>query len=155
MIVAADHMTDSHVPIIHDNRQHIGRRSVRAQQHHVVQLGIGHRDAPLNRVLNCRFPLERRLEANHGIDAGRCIGRIAVTPAAVIEPRLTGGARPFAHFGQLLRAAEAIVGLAFGQQGFRAFHVAVGASGLVDRLAVPIQTQPCKSIQNGADCILG
>ena len=48
MIVAADHVGDAHVMVVHHDRQHVSRRSVGAQQHHVVELRIGDRHLALD-----------------------------------------------------------------------------------------------------------
>ena len=52
MVVAADHMGDAHVMIIDNNRQHVGWRSVGAQDDHVVKLLVLYRDGALYRILD-------------------------------------------------------------------------------------------------------
>ena len=37
VVVAPDGMGDSHVVVVHDHREHVGRRAVGAQQYHVVE----------------------------------------------------------------------------------------------------------------------
>ena len=52
MVVAANDMGDPHVMIIDHDGEHIGRRSVGAQQHHVIKLGILHRHITLHRIVD-------------------------------------------------------------------------------------------------------
>ncbi len=52
MVVAADHVGDAHVVIVDDDRQHVGRRAVRAEQHEIVDLAVLDRDPPLDLVLD-------------------------------------------------------------------------------------------------------
>ena len=40
MVVAADHMGHAHVMIVNHHRQHVGRRAVRTQQDHVIELRV-------------------------------------------------------------------------------------------------------------------
>ena len=61
VIVAPDHMGHAHVVIIHHDRQHVGRGSVAAQQHHVVQLIIGHADRALHGVVDAVCGALRRI----------------------------------------------------------------------------------------------
>ena len=46
VIVAADHVRDAHVVIVDHDREHVGRRAVRAQQDEIVELGIVDGDRP-------------------------------------------------------------------------------------------------------------
>ena len=64
MVVAADHMGDSHVVVVDDDREIVGGRAVRAQDDQIVELGIGDRDLALNEVADGRGTLLRRAQAD-------------------------------------------------------------------------------------------
>jgi len=65
MIVAANDLRDAHVVIVDDDREHVGRRPVRAQQHEIVDVLVGKHDAPLHGVVDDGLALARRLEPDH------------------------------------------------------------------------------------------
>ena len=90
MVVAADDMGDAHVVIVDDDREHVGRRAVRAEQDQVVELAVAHRDPALDAIVDHRLALARRLEPD---DEGRvgAASRRRVAPAAVDAGR--AGAR--------------------------------------------------------------
>ena len=48
MIVAADDVGDAHVVIVDHDRQHVGRRAVRAEQDEIVELAVLHGDPALD-----------------------------------------------------------------------------------------------------------
>jgi hypothetical protein len=52
MVIAADHMGHAHIVIVHHHGQHIGRRTVRAQNDEIVQLNVLNRDAALNQIVD-------------------------------------------------------------------------------------------------------
>ena len=64
MVVAADHVGDAHVVIVDDDREHVGRRSVRAEQDEIVELGILDGDPALDAVVDDGLALARRLQAD-------------------------------------------------------------------------------------------
>jgi hypothetical protein len=80
----------AHVVVVDHHRQHVGRRAIGAQQDHVVELRVLDRDLALHGVLDHGLAALRRLEADHRIDAGWRVLRIAVAPAAVIAHRHAG-----------------------------------------------------------------
>ena len=61
MVVAADDVGDAHVVVVDHDGQHVGRRAVRAQQHEVVEILVLPDHAALDRVLDHRLALRRRL----------------------------------------------------------------------------------------------
>ena len=60
MVVAADDMGDAHVVIVDDDGQHVGRRAVRAQQDHVVEILVREHDAALHAVVDHGLAVARR-----------------------------------------------------------------------------------------------
>ena len=155
MVVAADHVGDFHVVIVDHDREHVGRRPVGAQQHHVVELVVGHRDLALDQVVEHGLTAARRLEADDRRHARRRLGRVAVAPASVVEHPPPLGARPLAQFLQFLGRAVAVVGLARLDQAARDLGVVGGAGELMHRLAVPVELEPAQAVEDGVDRRLG
>ncbi len=151
VIVAANDVRDGHVMIVDHDREHVGRGSVRAQQHEVVEILVLPDHAALDLVVDHGFSGLGRLETDHRFDVGRSFGGRAVAPAAVVAHgaplRLRGGS----HLLKLLLAGIAIVGIAVGQQLFGDFTVTRGARELIDGLAIPIDAEPLQAVDNGAD----
>ena len=86
MVVAADHVGDAHVVIVDDHREHVGRRSVGAQQDEIVELGVLDRHPALDPVLDHRLAFARRLEADDERLVALLVGHVA--PRAVDPERL-------------------------------------------------------------------
>ena len=109
VIVAPDDVADRHVVVVHDHREHVGGRAVRAQQHHVVELLVGKAHGALHPILDHRLAMARGPEPDHRGYARRRSGRaeIAATPVVTGGPAL--GARALTHQGELLRRAVAVV----------------------------------------------
>ncbi len=110
MVVAAHDVGDAHVVIVDDDGEHVGRRAVGAQKHHVVELRVLEMDIALHDVAHDRLAFARRLEAHHGLDARRRFLRIAVAPAPVIADGPPLGARLGPHLLELGRRGIAMVG---------------------------------------------
>ena len=155
MIVAADDVGDAHVVVVDHDREHVGRRAVRAQQHEVVEVLVLPHHPALHLVLDHGLARERRLEPDHRLDAGRRVGRVAVAPAPVIELGAAFAARLFAHLGELFGAGIAVIGTAGGQQRLGHLAVARRARELVDRVAVPLDAEPGEPVEDGGDRRLG
>ena len=117
VVVAADHVGDAHVDVVDHHRQHVGRRAVAAQQHHVVELLVGDLDLALHQVLDHGLAGLRRLQPDHGRHARRRLGsgrgRASGRRSASAGPA-SRCSRP--HRVQLLGRGVAVIGLALGQQ---------------------------------------
>ena len=96
-------------------------------------------------------PVSGALQADHRLDAGRRLGRVAVAPAPVIELGAALAAGRLAHLGEFLRAGVAAIGLAGGEQLLGDLAVARGARELEDDLAVPGEPQPGQAVEDGGD----
>ena len=64
MVVAADHVGDAHVVIVDHHRKHVGRRSIRAEQDEIVDLGILDGDPTLHLVVDNGLALAGSFKAN-------------------------------------------------------------------------------------------
>ena len=60
-------MRDVHVDVIHHDAEVVGRHAVGAQQHQVVELGIGEFDRSLDEIVPRHRALFRRAETDYGL----------------------------------------------------------------------------------------
>ena len=74
MVVAADDVGHAHVVVVDDDREHVGRRAVGAQQHEVVELGVLDRHRALHPVVDRRRAVARRLQADDEGLVGGAVG---------------------------------------------------------------------------------
>ena len=81
--------------------------------------------------------------------------RVAIAPGAVVAHRAALGARLLAHRLELGGGAEAIIGLALGEQLPRDLGVARELLRLEDDLAVPIEFKPAHAVDDRVDRFLG
>ena len=151
MIVAANDLRDAHVVIVDDDRQHVGRRAVGAQQNEIVEILVLEDDASLHGVLDDRLAVLGRLDAHDIGRAGGRLGGVAIAPAAVVAPGALFRLGLLAHLLEFLRGGVAAIGAALRQQRFGDLGMARGARGLVDDLAVPIEAEPLQPVDDGVD----
>ena len=150
MVVAADHVRDLHVPVVHHHAEIVGGVAVGAHDDQVVELGVLEHHVALDQVLDDRAAEFRILEADDGGRAGRRFLLLgAMAAAAVVARLLLAGLLGRAHFVELLLAAVAAIGRALGQHVARDFAVTVVALGLEDRLFVGGQAQPLHALEDG------
>ena len=161
MVVAAQHVGDSHIVVVDNNGQHVGRGAVAAQQHEIVKLLVLYGDFALDVVDQRRFAFKRRFQPYNRIDAGWCLGGGAVAPHAVVPHRLAGSLGLFAHGLEFFGRAVAVIGPALGDQLLCHLRVPVKLGRLIDRLLVAEQAKPCKTVKNrlhgfrGGACFVG
>ena len=154
VIVAADHMGDAHVVVVHHHRQHVGRRAICAQQDVVVDLFVSDRHAALNLILDRRFAVLGHLQAD-GKGRALLVGsRLAVAPAAVIAHRLLVGALLCAHRLELFGRGVAFVGVPMGEKNVRDFGVPLGPLRLEHRLLVKGEAEPVEPFDDLVDRVL-
>ena len=70
VVVAADDVGDAHVVVVDHDRQHVGRRSVGAQQHEIVEVLVLEDHAALDLILDDGLAVERRPQADGGLQPG-------------------------------------------------------------------------------------
>ena len=155
MVVAADDVRDAHVAVVDDRGEVVAGHAVRAHDDEVAD-GVGaHRDAAADNVVD-DYLAARHVKAQGGGFAVReappDILRCQPEAAAVVARRPPLRQRRGARFGQAFLRAEAVVGMAAGQQplsrravALQAFALSVGCAGasLVGPL-VPVQPQPAQ-----------
>src|SRR6202042_3555984 len=103
---------------------------------------VGEDDLALHFVVDDRLALLARAQTDHGLDACRRFGRIAVAPAAVVTHRLALETGLLAHLLQLSHAGVTAIGAARGEQLLGDLAMALCTLKLADRLAVPVQAEP-------------
>ena len=121
VVIAADHMGDAHIVIIHNHGMQIGGRAIAAQDDHVIQFAIGDAHFALHQIRNHGLAFQRCLDANGEGLARLFRARLTVPPAAIIARWATFRCSAFAHFGQFFRRRPAAIGLAHRQQRLRDF----------------------------------
>ena len=141
VVVAADHVGDAHVVVVHHHGQHVGRRPVRAQQHHVVELIVGRHHAALHGVLHHGLALARGAQPDHGRRVG-VLRRRDVAPGGAEQRRAPLGPGLLARGFDLLGRGEAAKGRPGVEHRARDLGVAVRPGELAHRLAVPVEPEP-------------
>ena len=111
MIVTTDDVRDTHVMIVDHHGKHVGRRSVGAKDHKIVDLLIGDADFTLDEILDDGFAIARGLEAD---DVGLALlvgARRPIAPLTVDAEGLALGLRFLTASLQLLRGEIAAIGM--------------------------------------------
>ncbi len=111
VVIAADDVGDAHVVIVHHHGQHVSGRSVRPQQHEIVEILVLPRDAALHLIVDDGFAGLRRFQPDDRLHAARRLGRITVAPAPVIKFGSALAPGSLAHFRQFFRRGIAAIGL--------------------------------------------
>ena len=153
MIVAADHVGDAHVDVIHHHHEVVGRRAVGTLDDDVVQFGDIHRHRTLNEIIEGYRSLVGGTEPHH---IGHSFGMIGSLAAGAV----VFGLAPLLHCQfalgvQLLRRAVATVGLALVQQLLHLGAVQIHALGLEEGPLVPGKAQPLHGGHDFIHVLLG
>src|SRR4029079_6633598 len=135
--------------VVHHDREHISRGSVRAQQHKVVEIFIQPDHAALNLVLDHRLARQRCFDADDRIDSGRDILWIAIATMTAVKARTTFSPRLLAHGDELLLTAIAAIRVAGGKHLLRYLAVTGRPRKLEDDFPVPGKTKPGQSVDDG------
>ena len=152
VIIAAHDMCDLHVVIIDHHGEIIGRIAIRAQQDEVIEFLGRPAHRALDRVLEHDIAVGR-LETHRERLVGRTVGRVTVAPG-----RAQGAASRKSLVAQgldLVGRAPAFEGMPFVEQGIGDLGMALGARKLRNHIAVPVETEPAKPVENCVDCRLG
>ena len=155
VVVTPDHVGHTHVVIVDDDGQHVGRRAVGAQQHEIVQLRIRDRDHALDKILDHRLALTRGLDPD---DIGLAFGparRIGIAPFTDDAERATLRLGSLAAGGQFFRGQVAAIGVASREQLVSDFGMTVRARELEHGRFVTAQAQPLQPVENRLDRRLG
>ena len=113
MVVAANHVGDAHIPVVHHHAEVVGGGAVGTGDNQVVECFVGNADVAFDQVMPFGYAVERGFETHHGVAAFGNFGQSFAgfgAPAAVV----CGGAFFFgllAHGFQLFFAGIAMVGV--------------------------------------------
>ena len=164
VILAADHVRHLHQRIVDHDREVVLRAAVGADDDRIADdVGVeGHvaADEILERHVDVLGHAEADDGALAGVETAPGLIRRQVAAGAVVHRRTAGGEIRAAIVLELLRRAEAVVGLAAGEQlvGVRGVEVqplrlAVGAGRAADvGPLVPLEAEPAQVLQ---DAVLG
>ena len=147
MIVAPDHMRDTHVMIVHHNRQHISRCAIGAQQHHVVQLIVAEGYLTLNSIGDYGRAVARGFQTNDRWRV-RMIGWIGIAPGRLEQGRGAGLARGLPKCLDLFLGRETAIGMARGQHRMRHLGMTRDLIELADGLAIVVKTKPFQTLKD-------
>src|SRR5699024_6444458 len=131
VIVAADDQVDAHVEIVDDYGKVVGRRTIGAHDHQIVELAVGHLDGPAHAIAKQDRSGKRDAKANDRIDA---LGSLLEIAAVAVVARLYAGIH-----GALTQALQALflaiagIGLFVFEQAVNHFAVTRHALALVER----------------------
>jgi hypothetical protein len=136
--------------VVDDDRKHVRRRPVGAEQHEVVEILVLPRHAALDLVSTTVSPVSGAFSritgltpGAHRTDRGRASDRCRASAA--------GLARVFAHLRELFGRRVAAVGAAARKQCPPPPRGAAPRGELVDGVAVPIDAEPTQPVDDGVD----
>ncbi len=153
VIVAANHVGDPHIEIVHDHSQVVSGAAVGAQQDQIVELGVVVHHPAADHVLHHHRALQGILEADH---MGLVLWLVlAVAAAPVVTGLLLVGQLPLAQLFQALLGAVAAIGVTLLEQLVDVVAVAVHALGLIEGTFVVLQPQPGHALEDGVDRLGG
>ena len=153
MVVATDHVGHAHVVVVDDDRQHVGGRSVGAEQDEVVELDVLHCNTPLDLILDDGLAFPRRLQADDEGLVALLVQDVAPRAFDPERPALRLGLRPL--LGELFLSHVAAIGVAAAEQPVRDLGVARPELRLVIFVAVPVEAEPPHPVEDGVDRLLG
>ena len=169
VVVATDDVGDAHAGVVHHGGEVVGGRAVRAEDDEVVKLARVEGHVAVDRVVHDDVTAAiRHLDADGvrlaGVDACLCLGRVDVAAGALVT--LEGVLALLCGLAvclELLGRAEAVVGLALGNQALgslavdgQALRLPVRAVLAADlRALVPVKAQPTHGAQDDLRVLVG
>src|SRR3954466_6403362 len=167
VILTADHMRNLHQRIVDHHREVVGGVPIGADDHVVADHVGAERDFAADQILEGDVDVLRHAEADHAALArldppARVLGRERAAGAAILR-RTSGREILAAIVLEFLRRAEAVVGVAAGEQlvGVRQIkslplRLAIGAAAAADVGAfVPLEAEPAQVVEDALFRLLG
>ncbi len=151
VVVAADDVRDAHVPVIDDDAEIVGWRTVGAGDHQVVELAVGDLDAPLDEVVPGDDSVHRIAETDNRLDPGRRLRQALARlrpPAAVVTRLATLFALLRAQAVELVGLHVAMVGGAGGEHFGDHLPITRHALCLVERALVVREPEPLHAVED-------
>ena len=107
MIITAHHVSDLHLAVVDNNREIVGRHTIRAHDDQIVQLRIVENYLTTDSVAHANLPAGGRPETNDRIHIGPGLGTIST--ATVITRFSTTGFLLLPHSRKLFSSAIAVI----------------------------------------------
>ncbi len=146
-------MRHAHVVIVDDDREHVGRRSVRPEQDEIVDFLVGDLHLALDQVVDDGLALARSPDPD---DVGLVVRPVrSIAPGAVDLERLALGLGSLARRGQLFLGHVATIGRALFQQLARDLRMAFLELRLEIGFAVPADPEPVQPVEDRVNRFLG
>src|SRR5258706_2661134 len=152
VIVAADHVRDVHVEVVHHDAEVVGRHAVGAQQHEVVELLVRKADRPFHQVVPADLALLRRLEADY-----RRPVAIAETHAdrPIVAGLFASSELLLSQLVERILGHVVAIGVARSDELLGDFLVAREALHLEEGPLVPVEAEPLHALEDRVDRLLG
>ncbi len=150
VVFTANHMGDAHIPVIHDDAEVVGWRTIGAADDQVIQFLV----AELNRATDLVVKDDRtflRIAETHNARLIICMMFMAVTAAAVVTWLFVVGHLLFTQRFQTFFRAVAFIGCARFQHFINDRVVTIKTFCLVVRAFIPVEAQPVHAIHDGFD----
>ena len=150
MVSTANNVAHLHVDIVNHNSEVIGRNTVTAHNHQIVQFGIFKRNRAIDHVIPGNRAGIGIAETDYRRDAfrNRTTDTIFRTPATVVTRLNLLGHLFFAQGFQLFLGGVALISQALFEHHIDHFFIAVQTIHLVDRTFVVIEFQPLHAIDD-------
>ncbi|MET3929344.1 hypothetical protein ABIE51_001231 [Lysobacter sp. OAE881] len=150
VVVAAHDVGDAHVQVVDDHGEVVGRVTVGAEDHQVVQLAVGELDRALDLVVPAHHAVDGVLETDHAV---RIVAEalVAIAIRAVVARLVAGGHGLLAHGFEFFLRLVGVVRGAGGDHLLGDRAVTLQALRLVDRAFVVGQAQPLHRLQDRVD----
>jgi hypothetical protein len=145
MIIAADDVSDAHIPVVYHHAEIIGRGSVGALNNEIVKLAVFKLEVSLYGVIKGNYAVIRVSETDY-IRLVRRMLRVIIAAVTVIARLQTVFHLLFAHALKSLFRAVALVGSAVFEHFINDFLIAVKTLGLVVRTFIPVKIEPVHGI---------
>ena len=169
VVVAADHVRDAHHGIVHHGGKVVGGGAVGAEDDEVIQLAGVEGHVTVDRIVDHHVAtVEGNLDAQGvglaRVDAAPSLGGVDVAAGALVALEGVVARLGGSLVGrELLRRAEARIGLALVPQALRRVAVELHAVGLAVgakvaahlRTLVPVEAQPAHGTQDDLGVLLG
>ena len=139
MVVAANHLGDAHIEVVHHHAEVIRGAAVGAGDNQVVQLAVGNVDAAFYQVIPAGAAVQRHFKAHHRRHIGGDFRQrfAAFRPPAAVVPKMLATGFGFGAQGiQLFFTGVIVISMAASHQLLQHFGIAIETLGLVKRAFV-------------------
>jgi hypothetical protein len=151
VIVASNHVGNTHIGIIDDDREIVRRRPVRTGYYEIVELGVLEHHSSPHQVIDDDLAIQGIPEPDDGRYA--LPRRSTITATAVVSDALSTGHLFGAQGIEFLPGTEAVVGFSRLQPFINDRTISIETAGLKYRFLIGIEPQPGQTIENSLDIL--